>query len=519
MPPNPRLASSLEELRALQRDGARVFASAAFKRGTRETLLKHGLLQEVMKGWLVSSSSTTRSGDTTPWYASYWEFCTRYCESRFGDAWHVSPEQSLLLHAENSTIPRQVVIYSATAHNDRIELPHKTSFFFLQAKAMPAVSELELRQGVRVFTLPSALVKAAPSFFAQHSIDAHVLLGTIQDPSRLLALLLEGRQSVVGGRLVGALRHVGNTAVADEILAALKSADIVVRVTDPFDDDDSAPAERTSARAHAMAPIVARIRELWKLSRDAVAAEAPPRPRTKPKTTAYLAQIDDIYTLDAYHSLSIEGYQVTSEMIERVATGAWAPDTNESDRRSVDALAARGYWQAFQQVKATAGRILATGDVSSVRDSYRDWYREMFSPHVAVGLFDAKLLAGHRTGPVYLRGSRHVPPRAEIVGEAMAAVFDLIEAEPSTFARAVLGHWLLGYVHPFPDGNGRVARFVMNALLARDGYPWTIIRVEQRGGYLAALEKASVDHDLVPFASFISMQITARAHSSRRSRS
>src|SRR5688500_7856110 len=99
MPPNPRLASALEELRVLQADGSRVFSSAAFKRTARELLLKHGFIQEVMKGWLISSSSGTRSGDTTPWYASYWEFCRRYCDARFGDAWHVSPEQSLLLHA------------------------------------------------------------------------------------------------------------------------------------------------------------------------------------------------------------------------------------------------------------------------------------------------------------------------------------------------------------------------------------------------------------------------------------
>jgi len=40
--------------------------------------------------------------------------------------------------------------------------------------------------------------------------------------------------------------------------------------------------------------------------------------------------------------------------------------------------------------------------------------------------------------------------------------------------RAVLGRWLFGYIHPYPDGNGRMARFVMNAMLASGGYPWTV---------------------------------------------
>jgi Fic family protein len=35
--------------------------------------------------------------------------------------------------------------------------------------------------------------------------------------------------------------------------------------------------------------------------------------------------------------------------------------------------------------------------------------------------------------------------------------------------RAVLGHQLFGYIHPYPDGNGRMARFLMNVLLASGG--------------------------------------------------
>ena len=39
---------------------------------------------------------------------------------------------------------------------------------------------------------------------------------------------------------------------------------------------------------------------------------------------------------------------------------------------------------------------------------------------------------------------------------------------------------MVGYLHPYPDGNGRIARFLMNAMLASGGYPWTVIRVEDR---------------------------------------
>jgi Fic family protein len=40
--------------------------------------------------------------------------------------------------------------------------------------------------------------------------------------------------------------------------------------------------------------------------------------------------------------------------------------------------------------------------------------------------------------------------------------------------RAVRGHWSFGYIHPYPDGSGRTARFLMNVMLASGGYLWTI---------------------------------------------
>ena len=89
----------------------------------------------------------------------------------------------------------------------------------------------------------------------------------------------------------------------------------------------------------------------------------------------------------------------------------------------------------------------------------------------------------------------------------MPAYFDLLESEPEPAVGAVIGHWLFGYLHPYPDGNGRMARFVMNAHLASGGYPWTVIRVEDRDPYLASLEKASIDRDMAPFARFLADRV------------
>ena len=91
-----------------------------------------------------------------------------------------------------------------------------------------------------------------------------------------------------------------------------------------------------------------------------------------------------------------------------------------------------------------------------------------------------------------LRASLPVPWRKP-------ALFDLLRDEPEPGVRVVLGHFLFVYVHPYPDGNGRVGRFLMNVMLTASRYPWTVIPVERRDTYMGALEAASVRQDIGPF--------------------
>jgi len=130
-------------------------------------------------------------------------------------------------------------------------------------------------------------------------------------------------------------------------------------------------------------------------------------------------------------------------------------------------------------------------------------YRELFGPSVTVGILKATDLAGYRDHPVYIRGSVHVPPNYEAVRELIPAFFELLKNEKEPAVRAVLGHYFFVYIHPYMDGNGRVGRFLMNVMLAGGGYPWTVIPLEQRNIYMAALEEASVNQNIIPFADFL----------------
>jgi fido (protein-threonine AMPylation protein) len=513
--PHEKLAESLAELEKLQAGGKRVFRSDELTRVHRERLLRAGFLQQVVRGWLIASSPGTAPGESTPWFASFWEFCARYCEERFSNEWHLSAEQSLLLESENSVIPPQVIIYSPKGSNNSTPLLFGTSLYDLKETQPPPATDLLVRDGLRLFAIEPALIKVPEAFFTAKSIEAQVALSTFREPSGLLRRLLEGGNSVVAGRLIGAFRRVGRAEIADEIRAAMTAAGYVIREADPFAAD-----YQFGNLAPATAPIVGRIQGLWGAMRGQVLRAFPPAPGLPADRGAYLHFVDEIYQSDAYHSLSIEGYRVTPALIERVRAGDWSPESNEADRQNRDALAARGYWQAFQLVKASVQEIIAGANPGTlVRSAHRDWYRELFQPSVAAGIIPASALAGYRTDFVFLRTSRYVPPRWEAVRDAMPALFDLLEAEAEPSVRAVLGHWLFGYIHPYMDGNGRLARFLMNTMLASGGYPWTVVRVEDRARYLRALDSASIDLNIEPFATFLAERVawsTAQDHTTHR---
>ena len=249
---------------------------------------------------------------------------------------------------------------------------------------------------------------------------------------------------------------------------------------------------------------------MWQDMRDEIIERFPKAPGLPEDTRAYLKRVEDAYVTDAYHSLSIEGYQVDRELIERVQSGVWNPKDDENDRQHRNALAARGYWQAYQVVRESIEKVLDGNDPGSVADDdHRTWYREMFAPSVAAGLLRPADLAGYRNGPVYLRSSMHVPPNQEAVRDAMPALFDLLREETEPSVRVVLGHYIFVYIHPYMDGNGRIGRFLMNVMLASGGYPWTVVPLEERDVYMAALEEVSVAQNIVPFTQLLARLVAA----------
>ena len=504
--PSEKLAQSLEVLRKLlAADGAAAIRARDLTRTHRERLVANGFLQEVMKGWYIPSHPDEVRGESTAWYASFWRFCAAYLEERFGKDWSLSPEQSLSLHGGNWTVPRQLMVRSRRARNSVTGLAHGTSLLDLRA-ALPAAADRRELEGLRVFAPESALIEASPNYYVRHSTDIRAVLATIRDASGLLSRLLDGGHSKIAGRLAGAFRNIGRDRIADDILKTMIAAGYDVREQDPFADS---PALIMGSRERS--PYVNRIRLLWQKMRAPVIERFPKAPGAPRAVEAYMKRVDDAYVTDAYHSLSIEGYRVSPAMIERVRSGTWNPERNEGDREERNAMAARGYWQAYQVVQESVRRVLDGENAGLVAEEHHGaWYRELFAPSVAVGLLKPADLAGYRNGQVYIRKSMHVPLNQEAVRDAMPAFFDLLREETDPAVRVVLGHFIFVYIHPYMDGNGRIGRFLMNVMMAAGGYPWTVIPVGERNAYVGALEKASVGEDIGPFADFLAELVRKR---------
>ena len=502
--PSEKLAQSLEVLQALMQSGKVAIRSADLTRLHRERLVKQGFLQEVVRGWYIQSRPDEKEGDSTAWYASFWKFCAGYLDFRFNNDWILTPEQSISLLVENQSSPRQLLVRAPKAGNNILALLHGSSLLDV-VSTLPEQKDRIVQDGIQLFALPAALVDCQPAFYTQNPTDIRAALAMIRDASEVLPLLLDGGKSVVAGRLAGAFRSIGRESIADDIVKTMKTADYNVREVNPF--EALAPVVLSQDMR---SPYVNRIHLMWQQMRPSVIEAFPSKPDKPVDAQVYMDRVEEIYLTDAYHSLSIEGYRVTPELIERVRSGNWNPEGSEQEKNQRDALAARGYWQAFQSVKLSVEKVLngtLPGDAAA--KGHRDWYRELFGPSVVAGILKPMDLAGYRTDQVYLRGSMHVPPRAAVVRDAMPALFALLRDEQDPAVRVVLGHFMFVYIHPYMDGNGRMGRFLMNVMLASGGYPWVVIPVEERSHYMTALESASANHDIAPFTTFLSNLVVA----------
>ncbi len=506
MPANPQRELAAVLRRAQAAAPSHILRTQQLTRQDRTLLQERGFLVVIIKGWYALTTPQAQPGDTTFWHLHFWAFVSVYLHQRYADRYCLSAEHSLDLWTDSTQTPKQLVVMTARSGVFTLRLPNGSSILVYPArKTLPAGGES--RNGVQVMPLAFALIRATPSYFTLSATNAELALRSVRVEELSRALLGDEVNVVAAGRMVGGLQHLGLGESASRLAADLKAAGVALKPQNPF----VRPA-RLMGGVSLPSPYAGRIEAMWNDLRDDVLAHFPPASRSKPSRAAYLRRVNEIYTHDAYHSLSIEGYQVTPELIEKIASGVWEPDSNPADQMQVNAMAAKGYHEAFKRVVVSLGDVLASMSPATVaKRDLQDWYRALFSPSVQASIIPASALAGYREQRVFIRGSEHVPPSVAAVPMLMDALFAMLEKEPSPAVRAVLGHFIFVFIHPYSDGNGRIGRFLLNLMLSSGGYNWTVIRVERRAAYMAALEQASVHGKIADFAIFVAAEMKASA--------
>ena len=497
--PQKRFVNALKLLQELQKKGVvGIHTDDIANRKYRELLIKNGFIKVVSKGWYIASNPEEKDGEITTWYSSYWDFIAVFLEKKYGSNWCLSSNQSLLLHAGNYAVPQQLMVRSPQGNNNPTVLPHNTSVFNLRGNLPSEEQLLITTNGIRMYNLQAALIYSSATIYTQNAIDVRTVLSLIRDASELLPTLLANGHTKFAARLAGAFRNIGREKIANQIVDTFKQADYDIREEDPFESKLALqlPRERS--------PYANRIRLMWQQLRETVCNNFPKAPGLPTDKEAFMKDVDDIYVIDAYHSLSIECYRVSPELIAKVSSGEWNAKENRKNRKLRDAMAARGYYQAFQAVKASIKAILEGKNPGTQIDlDHSKWYRQLFDPSVVAGILKATDLAGYRGHQVYIGNSKHVPLNVDAMRDAMPVFFELLEKETEPSVRAILGHFIFVFIHPYMDGNGRMGRFIMNAMLASGGYSWTIIPVEKRDEYMEVLEQASVEQNIIPFTRFL----------------
>ena len=108
----------------------------------------------------------------------------------------------------------------------------------------------------------------------------------------------------------------------------------------------------------------------------------------------------------------------------------------------------------------------------------------------------------YRIQNVRITGSDHAPPAPAKVVRLLDSLFDFLAVIQNPVVRGVYFHHKLVHIHPFLDGNGRVARLASNLVLMSAGFPPTVLRVEDRHRYYEGLRKADTG-DYSPLAAFL----------------
>ena len=230
----------------------------------------------------------------------------------------------------------------------------------------------------------------------------------------------------------------------------------------------------------------------------------------RPLPPDVVAQVEQKLRIESnYHSNAVEGNSLTlGETRSLILHGLTARGKPMRDHLDI-----QGHDDA---VKAIERAVKEEEGISAVfiRNLHRVLLKEPYETeattsdgrrttrHIALG--DYKTTPNNvktSTGEIYY----FTPP--EQVKPAMTDLLDWYRAREAAGEHPVIiaaaFHYRFVRIHPFDDGNGRMARLLMNLILIKHGYTVAIVQSDDRSNYLNGLEQADKSEDLSQFIGYI----------------
>ena len=301
-----------------------------------------------------------------------------------------------------------------------------------------------------------------PRTLSRRDVESHL--------ERLVATVGEGEVNRLRDR---ARRIAPNVDRAPEFA---KLDAIVGAMAGTRPDRLSAPTARARSVGRAYDP--ARLDLLGRLHAELRREPSPCRP-AQPRDGIGAATLA---FFEAYFSNYIEGTEFTPEEAVAIVFRGRIPDQRPTDAHDV-----LGVWRIVSDA-AEMRRLPETAE--GFLDLLRARHRRMLSqrPEAAPGEF--------KTAPNRVGAIEFVRPDA-VVG-TLERGFEMHRTLDTPFQRAAFMHFLVSEVHPFADGNGRIARIMMNAELVAADQERIVIPTVYRDNYIAGQRALTVGGPVAP---------------------
>ena len=243
--------------------------------------------------------------------------------------------------------------------------------------------------------------------------------------------------------------------------------------------------------------------KLEDLAREVIATSAKAEGRLAPPTLAEVRKL--LRVVNSYYSNLIEGHSTHPIDIERAMREDYSADQNKRDLQTESTI-------HIEVQEEIANRLSDEPDLNVGSPVILRWIHERFYSRLPERLCwvkgensESERVEAGAFRKRYVQVGRHIPPKAEALDsflERFAAFYDPAKQHGvSPLVALAAAHHRLMWIHPFLDGNGRVARLFTDAYFLRSrvtGYGlWNVSRglARRRDSYRAHLAAADLPRE------------------------